>query len=228
VATIVYSARALDHIESAFQFLHDKNPNAAGAAVTAIQSAVDNLAAHPLVGQRIEGELRELVISYGETGYVALYRFVARLDDLRKGVARAGDEPNAGKTPELAPAELQDDAEHLNVPTVSTVDGVAQVNVFGAKRYAVRVRVKPDALAVRNIGLDEISAALKAANVNTPVGTLEGPKQTLVLQANKQLRSAAEFADLIVSTKGGNPVRLRDVANVEDSLETLKLSLIHI
>ena len=126
------------------------------------------------------------------------------------------------QSPSLSPAELQDYAEHLIVPTLSTVDGVAQVNVFGAKRYAVRVRVKPDALAVRNIGLDEISAALKAANVNTPVGTLEGPKQTLVLQANKQLRSAAEFADLIVSTKGGNPVRLRDVANVEDSLETLK------
>ncbi len=126
------------------------------------------------------------------------------------------------QSPSLSPAELQDYAEHLIVPTLSTVDGVAQVNVFGAKRYAVRVRVKPDALAVRNIGLDEISAALKAANVNTPVGTLEGPKQTLVLQANKQLRSAAEFADLIISTKGGNPVRLRDVANVEDSLETLK------
>ncbi|CAM8643147.1 AcrB Cation/multidrug efflux pump [Comamonadaceae bacterium] len=126
------------------------------------------------------------------------------------------------QSPSLSPAELQDYAEHLIVPTLSTVNGVAQVNVFGAKRYAVRVRVQPQALAVRNIGLDEVSAALRAANVNTPVGTLEGPKQTLVLQANKQLRNAAEFADLIVSTKGGNPVRLRDVASVEDSLESLK------
>ena len=132
------------------------------------------------------------------------------------------------RSPSLSPAELQDYAEHLISPTLSTIDGVAQVSVFGAKRYAVRVRVQPDALAVRNIGLDEISAALKAANVNTPVGTLEGPKQTLVLQANKQLRSAEEFANLIVSTRGGTPVRLRDVATVEDSLETLKLSLIHI
>jgi len=126
------------------------------------------------------------------------------------------------QSPSLSPAELQDYAEHLIVPTLSTVNGVAQVNVFGAKRYAVRVRVQPQALAVRNIGLDEVSTALRAANVNTPVGTLEGPKQTLVLQANKQLRNAAEFADLIVSTKGGNPVRLRDVASVEDSLESLK------
>ncbi len=126
------------------------------------------------------------------------------------------------QSPSLSPAELQDYAEHLIVPTLSTVNGVAQVNVFGAKRYAVRVRVQPQALAVRNIGLDEVSTALRAANVNTPVGTLEGPKQTLVLQANKQLRNAAEFADLIVSTKGGSPVRLRDVASVEDSLESLK------
>ncbi len=125
-------------------------------------------------------------------------------------------------SPALTPSDLQDYAEHLISPTLSTVDGVAQVNIFGAKRYAVRVRVQPDALAARNIGLDELSAALRAANVNTPVGTLDGPRQTLVLQANRQLRNAADFADLIVSTRGGNPVRLRDVASVEDSLETLK------
>jgi HAE1 family hydrophobic/amphiphilic exporter-1 len=125
-------------------------------------------------------------------------------------------------SPSLAPSELQGFAEHLISPTLSTVDGVAQVNIFGAKRFAVRVRVRPEALAARNIGLDELSAALRSANVNTPVGTLEGARQTLVLQANRQLRSAAEFADLIVSTRGGNPVRLRDVAEVEDSVETLK------
>jgi len=126
------------------------------------------------------------------------------------------------RSPSLAPADLQDYAEHLITPTLATLPGVAQVNVFGAKRYAVRVRVQPDALASRNIGLDELSAALRAANVNTPVGTLEGPRQTLVLQANQQLKNAAEFAELIISTRGGNPVRLKDVASVEDSLETLK------
>ena len=107
-------------------------------------------------------------------------------------------------------------------PALSTIDGVAQVNIFGAKRFAVRVRVRPDALAARNLGLDELSAALRAANVNTPVGTLDGPRQTLTLQANQQLRSAADFADLIVSTRGGNPVRLADVADVQDSIETVK------
>jgi HAE1 family hydrophobic/amphiphilic exporter-1 len=125
-------------------------------------------------------------------------------------------------SPSMAPSDLQDYAEHLITPTLTTIDGVAQVNVFGAKRFAVRVRVNPEALAVRNIGLDELSAALRAANVNTPVGTLDGPRQTLTLQANRQLRNAAEFSELIVSSKGGNPVRLRDVAVVQDSLETLK------
>ncbi|HEY8908204.1 MAG TPA: efflux RND transporter permease subunit, partial [Rhodoferax sp.] len=125
------------------------------------------------------------------------------------------------RSPSIAPSDLQDYAEHLISPTLSTISGVAQVNIFGSKRYAVRVRVQPDALAARNIGLDELSAALRAANVNTPVGTLDGPRQTLVLQANKQLTNAAEFGDLIVSTRGGNPVRLKDIAKVEDSLETL-------
>jgi plasmid stabilization system protein ParE len=83
VAQIVYSARSLVHIERAFQPLRDQNPAAAQDAVTAIQSAVDNLAAHPLIGRRIEGEVRELVISYGQTGYIALYRFVVPRNEVR-------------------------------------------------------------------------------------------------------------------------------------------------
>jgi hydrophobic/amphiphilic exporter-1 (mainly G- bacteria), HAE1 family len=125
-------------------------------------------------------------------------------------------------SPSLAPSDLQDYAEHLITPALSTIDGVAQVNIYGAKRYAVRVRVLPDALAARNIGLDELSNVLRTANVNTPVGTLDGPRQTLTLQANRQLRNAAEFADLIVAQRGGSTVRLRDVALVEDSVESLK------
>ena len=125
-------------------------------------------------------------------------------------------------SPSLPMSDLQDYAEHLISPTLSTIDGVAQVNIFGSKRFAVRVRVQPQAAAARNITLDELSAALRAANVNTPVGTLDGPQQTLTLQANKQLRNAAEFAELIVASRGGNPVRMKDVAIVEDSVETVK------
>ncbi|HET7863146.1 MAG TPA: efflux RND transporter permease subunit [Burkholderiaceae bacterium] len=127
-------------------------------------------------------------------------------------------------SPSLNISDLNDYAEHLISPSLSTLAGVAQVNIFGQKRYAVRVRVLPDALSARNMSLDELTAALGAANANTPVGTLEGSQQTLTLQANRQLRNAAEFADLIVSTRNGNPVRLRDVAQVEDSYETVKTS----
>ena len=125
-------------------------------------------------------------------------------------------------SPSLSPQELQDYADHLVTPTLSTVDGVAQVVIYGAKRFAVRIRVKPDALLASNIGLDELSAALRAANVNTPVGTLDGPRQSLILQANKQLTNARDFGNLIISMKGGFPVRLRDVAKVEDSIENLR------
>ena len=125
-------------------------------------------------------------------------------------------------SPSLSPADLQDYAEHLISPTFSTIAGVAQVNIYGAKRFAVRVRVKPSAMVAANISLDEVSAALRAANVNTPVGTLDGPNQTLVLQANKQLRTASDFGNLIISAKGGVPVLLKDIAKVENSVETLK------
>ncbi|MCU6432441.1 efflux RND transporter permease subunit [Undibacterium sp. Jales W-56] len=127
-------------------------------------------------------------------------------------------------SPSLSLSELTSYAEHLISPSLSTLDGVAQVNIFGIKRYAVRVRVMPEALAARNISLDELAASIRASNANTPVGTLEGDKQTLTLLANRQLQSAAEFAGLIVSNKGGQVVRLRDVAKIEDSFETVKSS----
>jgi plasmid stabilization system protein ParE len=83
VAQVVYSARALENLAHTLDFLLTENPAAALAAADAIQSAVENLAAHPLVGRRIEGDLRELVISFGATGYIALYRFVVQQDQVR-------------------------------------------------------------------------------------------------------------------------------------------------
>lgn len=125
-------------------------------------------------------------------------------------------------SPSMPMSELQDYAEHLISPTLSTIGGVAQVNVFGSKRFAVRVRIQPDALAARNISLEEVSAALRASNVNTPIGTLEGPVQMLTLQSNRQLRNAAEFSEIIVVNRGGLTVRLKDVAQVVDSVETAR------
>jgi len=83
VATVVYSARVLSHLERAFEFLASGNADAAIAAASAIRSAIENLAAHPLLGRRVHGDIRELVISYGKTGYIALYRFVVPQDEVR-------------------------------------------------------------------------------------------------------------------------------------------------
>jgi len=82
VAKIVYSAGALGQIESAFQRLRDRPAAAAGDVAAAIRSAVEQLGAHPLLGRRIAGEIRELVISYGKTGHIALYRFAVPRDEV--------------------------------------------------------------------------------------------------------------------------------------------------
>ncbi|MEN3297731.1 MAG: hypothetical protein V7642_6984 [Burkholderiales bacterium] len=125
-------------------------------------------------------------------------------------------------SPSISLSELNDYAENLISPSLSTLNGVAQVSIFGQKRYAVRVSVNPGVLATRNISLDELVTGIRAANANTPVGVLDGPQQTLTIQANQQLKNAKEFADLIVASRNNMPVRLREVAQVEDSYESIK------
>jgi len=126
-------------------------------------------------------------------------------------------------SPSMPLSDLNSFADNLISPTLSTLSGVAQVNINGQKKFAVRVRVRPQALTARNLTIDDIAVALRSANANSPVGTLEGPRQTLTIQANRQLRNAAAFANLIVATApGGGPVRLADVAEVEDSVESVK------
>jgi HAE1 family hydrophobic/amphiphilic exporter-1 len=125
-------------------------------------------------------------------------------------------------SPSMERSELNEFAENLIAPTLSTIDGVAQVSILGQKRYAVRIRVRPEALAQRNITLDELRNTVSLSNANTPVGVLEGPRQTLTVQANRQLMSAREFGQLVVATRNGAIVRLRDVADVQDSVETIK------
>ena len=125
-------------------------------------------------------------------------------------------------SPSMSMSELNEFAENLIAPSLSTINGVAQVSIFGQKRYAVRIRVRPDALAARGLTMDELRAAVGSANANTPVGTLDGPRQTLTIVANRQLASAREFGNLIVTTRGGAPIRLRDVADVQDSVETAR------
>ena len=127
-------------------------------------------------------------------------------------------------SPSMGLAELNDFAEGLIAPTLSIIDGVAQVNVNGQKRFAVRVRANSDLLNARNITLEDLAAAIKAANSNTPIGVLDGPRQTLTIQANAQMKNAKEFSDIIVASRNGAPVRLSEVASVEDSYENVRTS----
>ncbi|RZL96057.1 MAG: efflux RND transporter permease subunit [Variovorax sp.] len=122
----------------------------------------------------------------------------------------------------MNPAELNDYAENLISPTLSTIDGVAQVAVYGRKAFAVRIKADANLLNARNITLDELANAVRLANANTPVGVLDGPRQTLTIQANEQMLKAADFARVIVGQRNGAPVRLDEVATIEDSFESVK------
>ncbi len=126
-------------------------------------------------------------------------------------------------SPSMPLSDLNDLAENLIAPSLSTLAGVAEVDINGRKRFAVRVNVRPDALAARKLTVDDVATAIRQANANTPVGTLDGQRQTLTIQANKQLTRASQFAKIIVGTlPNGAVVRLEEVADVEDSVESRK------
>ena len=107
---------------------------------------------------------------------------------------------------------------------ISTVSGVAQVQVFGTQKYAVRVRVDPDALAARGMGIDEVRTAIEQGNVNLPTGILQGPRQSFTVETAGQLKDAASYRPLIVAYRNGSPVRLRDIGRAVDSVENDKVA----
>jgi HAE1 family hydrophobic/amphiphilic exporter-1 len=125
-------------------------------------------------------------------------------------------------SPSVNLADLNDFAENLLSPNLSTITGVAQVLVYGAKRYAVRIRVRPDALGNRNLTMDDVATAINKANSNSPVGVLDGPRQSITIYANPQLVKPEEFANLIIAQKNGLPIYLKDVAEVTQSYEDVK------
>jgi HAE1 family hydrophobic/amphiphilic exporter-1 len=125
-------------------------------------------------------------------------------------------------SPSVNLSDLNAYAENLLSPNISTISGVAQVLVYGAKRYAVRVRAHPDALANRNLTMDDVAIAINKANANSPVGILDGPRQAITIYANPQLVRPEEFGNLIISQKNGLPVYLKDIAEVTESYEDVK------
>ena len=105
---------------------------------------------------------------------------------------------------------------------LSMINGVAQVNVMGSQKYAVRIDIDPRALAAKGIGIDEVATAIQNANVNVPTGSISGAEQSFVVQTNGQLLRAAAYGPTIVSYRNGTPVRLDEVARVYDGVENDK------
>jgi multidrug efflux pump subunit AcrB len=119
----------------------------------------------------------------------------------------------------MPPWTLDEYAETRIAQRISMVSGVAQVQVLGSQKYAVHAQLDPHALASRQIGINEVEAALRNWNVNTPTGSIIGPHRAFTLQATGQLMSADEYKDMIVTYRNGAPVRLAELGNVIDGVE---------
>ena len=108
--------------------------------------------------------------------------------------------------------------------TLSQIPGVAQVSVYGAQKFAIRVQADPEAAAARGLSLDDIRTAVSRANSSTPVGTLNGPKQDVALQASGQMDKAMDYRQIVVAWRNGFPVKLDEVARIYDSVENERIA----
>src|ERR1700722_1513825 len=127
--------------------------------------------------------------------------------------------------PTLQLSKLDEYAENLMAQRISMLPGVAQVNIFGAQKWAIHVQIDPNLLAARRISIDDVNAALQLHNVNQPTGTLWGKNQAFTVRANGQLMTADAFRDMIVAYRNGSPVRLRDLGNVLDGVQDDKTAM---
>ncbi len=122
-------------------------------------------------------------------------------------------------SPTLPLYELDEYGETLMAQRISMVSGVAQVDVNGAQKYAVRAQLDPRELASRGIGIDEVASSVNQQNVNMPTGILKGPHRSYTVQVNGQITSAARYRPLIVAYRNGQPIRLQELGQVVDSVE---------
>ncbi len=127
-------------------------------------------------------------------------------------------------SPTLPLSAVDDYAQTIIAQRISMVSGVAQVQVFGSQKYAVRVQLNPRALASRGIGIDEVAGAVANANVNLPTGTLYGSNQAFTVEATGQLNDAQAYRPIIVAFRDGSPVRLQELGRVIDSVENDKVA----
>ena len=127
-------------------------------------------------------------------------------------------------SPTLPLSTIHEYADTFVAQRISMVSGVAQVQVFGAQKYAVRAQLNPKALAARSIGIDEVANAIRNGNVNLPTGTLYGTHQAFTLETSGQLKNAEAYRPLIVAYRNGSPVRLSELGKVIDSVENDKIA----
>jgi len=127
-------------------------------------------------------------------------------------------------SPTLPLSAVDEYAETTMAQRISMISGVAQVQVFGSQKYAVRAQLDPRALASRGIGIDEVANAVASGNVNLPTGTLQGATKSFTIQTGGQLMDAEAYRPLIVAYRNGNPVRLQELGRVIDSVENDKVA----
>lgn len=121
-------------------------------------------------------------------------------------------------------SQLDEYGETFMAQRISMVPGIAQVQVYGGQKYAVRVQLDPTSLANRGIGIDEVASAISSQNVSMPTGTLWGPNRASTIRANGQLQNAAEFRQMVVAYRNGAPVHLDELGNVLDDVENNKVA----
>ncbi len=121
-------------------------------------------------------------------------------------------------------SSLDEYAETTLGQQISTVDGVAQVQVFGSQKYAVRIQLDPQALASRGVGIDQVSDAIGSGNVNLPTGVLWGPDKAFTLRSSGQLENAKQFRDLVIKSQDGNAIRLSDLGQVVDGVQDTRVA----
>jgi multidrug efflux pump len=120
--------------------------------------------------------------------------------------------------------QVDDYADSILAQKISQVSGVGLVTLNGGQKPAVRVQADPRALAGAGLSLEDVRAAIVAANVNQPKGTLDGPRQSFTLATNDQLYDAKSFQSIIIAYKNGAAIRLSEIARVDDSVENSQLA----
>ena len=127
-------------------------------------------------------------------------------------------------SPTLPLSTVDEFAENFISQRISMISGVAQVQVYGSQKYAVRIQLDPQALATRQIGITDVMTSVANGNVNLPTGTLWGANQAVTVQTNGQLYNAKAYEPLVVAYRNGSPVRLSEIGRVLDSVENDKIA----